>query len=269
MSSKVELGNISDVSLVYLKPFGVMLVTESKKMQLLAISADLIQVLLKANKLVILRGFSAIEKSALVEYAKSFGTLLEWDFGNVMEMRVHQEPKNYLFTEGHVPLHWDGAFHQEPKFLLFNCIVAPRKNNGGETIFANTEMLVDDLSDDEVADLMQHRITYETEKVVHYGGKITVPVIQHHPFSHNKIIRFAEPVKHGLNPVTANVENISLPDSDKLISSLKDKLYESQYCYSHEWENNDFLIADNFSLLHGRNAFNQFSERHLRRIQIL
>jgi alpha-ketoglutarate-dependent taurine dioxygenase len=260
---------IDDLSLIILKPFGVLVVKKSNSIRLSDVSADYIQALLREYKLVVMRGFSAIEKGDLVAYAKTFGSLLEWDFGNVMEMRVHETPKNYLFTEGHVPLHWDGAFHREPHYLLFNCIVAPSNNSGGETFFSDTESFVNDLSVSEIENLQCHRIIYETEKVVHYGGKISVPLIQNHPYKNRKIMRFAEPVLNGLNPVTVSVENVEGSVSEDLIANLAGKLYENKYCYFHTWENNDFLIADNFSLLHGRNAFNQFSERHLRRIQIL
>jgi alpha-ketoglutarate-dependent taurine dioxygenase len=260
---------MSDVSLEYLQPFGVILRNKTSKLLLSDISAKVIESLLHDNKVVILRGFPAIEKNLLVDYAKSFGSLLEWDFGNVMEMIAHDQPKNYLFTEGRVPLHWDGAFHREPRFLLFNCIVSPDKNNGGETFFSNTKLVLNDLSNEITSELSRYRIKYETEKIVHYGGSISVPIIQSHAYLNHKIMRFAEPVMQGLNPVSVNVEDVSQLESNNIISMLADKFYEEKYCYTHGWENNDFLIADNHSLLHGRNAFNKFSERHLRRIQIL
>jgi alpha-ketoglutarate-dependent taurine dioxygenase len=260
---------MNDISLEYLKPFGAILRNNSSKLLLSDISANEIEKLVQNNKIVILRGFPAIEKNALVDYAKSFGSLLEWDFGNVMEMIAHEQPKNYLFTEGRVPLHWDGAFHREPRFLLFNCITAPDQNNGGETFFSNTELVLNNLSDDIKTELSQYRIKYETEKIVHYGGSISVPIIQNHAYWNHRIMRFAEPVMQGLNPVSVNVEDVSLFESGNIITMLANKFYEEQYCYIHSWENNDFLIADNHSLLHGRNAFNKFSARHLRRIQIL
>lgn len=68
------------------------------------------------HKIVLLRGFKPLERDALLNYCQSQAQLLSWDFGPVMEMKVDKQPKNYLFTEGDVPLHWDGAFHQEPRF---------------------------------------------------------------------------------------------------------------------------------------------------------
>ena len=261
--------SLKDITVEPLQPFGVMLINQGGLRRLPDLPAALVRELLWLHKLVILRGFEAIEKAELVDYAKSYGHLLEWDFGNVMEMRVHEAPKNYLFTEGQVPYHWDGAFHQEPRFLLFNCIVAPDKSQGGETFFANTEAFLNDLTAMELDVFRQYRLCYETEKVVHYGGKISVPLIQEHPFLNHNIMRFAEPVSQGLNPVTVHVEGVKATDSDALIAKLAAAFHEPRYRYSHAWETNDFLLADNFSLLHGRNAFNQFSARHLRRIQIL
>jgi alpha-ketoglutarate-dependent taurine dioxygenase len=210
------------------------------------------------------------DKEALLSYAKRMGSLLEWDFGSVMEMRVHEEPKNYLFTHGSVPFHWDGAFHKEPHYLLFYCIEAPLPECGGETIFSNTTLVWEDATEQEKAEWRNIKITYKTEKLAHYGGKITVPLVQEHPFSKETIIRFAEPVgEDNLNPVSISIDGYSLDETNRFIKKMADKFYDAKYCYTHTWDKNDLLIVDNFTFIHGRKAFTNFSPRHLRRIQIL
>ena len=147
--------------------------------------------LVAQHHLVSLRGFDAVEMHALVDYANTIGSLLEWEFGAVMEMRAHAEPKNYLFTHGHVPFHWDGAFHKVPRYLLFHCVEAPVKDSGGETIFSNTSQIWKNATAKEKSAWQQYSLTYKTEKLAHYGGSITQKLVQQHPDSGETILRFA------------------------------------------------------------------------------
>lgn len=254
----------------FLYPFGLMIISKEDQMKEFTqiLSANEVTNLVSQHQLVILRNFK--NSISFVEYAKSIGPLLQWEFGEVMEMKVRDNLENYLFSNSHVPFHWDGAFHQEPRYLLFNCIEAPRKNSGGETLFTNTHLIWEDANILDKERWSQLQMTYRTEKIVHYGGEITVPMIQKHFDTNKTIIRFAEPVPNTLkNPVEVEVSRLQKQESVDFIHHFAKRCYESRYCYTHSWNQNDFIIADNFSLLHARNAFTQFTPRHLRRIQIL
>lgn len=258
------------MAIEFLKPFGIKISAKEAVGFASVVKPDILMQLVKKYHLVVLRDFAALPKEGLVEYAQQLGSLLEWEFGNVMEMKVHTEPANYLFTHGPVPFHWDGAFHREPRYLLFHCIDAPLKNAGGETIFTNTKQIWRKASAKEKTLWSTLRLTYQTEKKAHYGGAITVPLVQTHPDSGKTILRFAERVpKPMLNPVAVSVEDYAQEKTDQFIDDMAKRCYDEKYCYTHIWEANDFLLADNFALLHGRKAFHQFSPRHLRRIQIL
>lgn len=252
--------------LTEMQPFGIKISPKQQGM-LTDLDAGIIKELANQYKIVLLRGFDFIDKETLVNYAKSVGSLLEWDFGSVMEMKAQEEPKNYLFTNGAVPFHWDGAFHQSPHLLLFHCIEASLMNAGGETTFCNTETIWQDASPQDQALWQQVTMTYKTEKLAHYGGNISVPLVQQHPYTKKTVLRFAEPVVAVLNPVEAQA--IGVENSNDFMRTMAARCYNPQNLYQHQWQNNDFLIADNHALIHGRRAFQQFSPRHLRRIQIL
>ncbi|USQ13869.1 TauD/TfdA family dioxygenase [Legionella lytica] len=241
---------------------------EPRCLTMLSLEAILNQV--TEHKIVLLRGFHPLPREALVNYCQSQARLLSWDFGPVMEMKVDTTPKNYLFTEGDVPLHWDGAFHKEPRFLFFNCLQAPETGSGGETVFINTEAAWEAASTTQQAQWRHYALSFHTEKLAHYGGSITRDLINYHPDTQRIILRFAEPVGEDyLNPVTVRVNSKSETESQKILNTLSQHLRQPQFMYQHQWQPGDFLIADNFSLLHGRNAFQRHSPRHLRRIQIL
>lgn len=222
------------------------------------------------EKLVLLRGFQQLDRDRLLSWCQSQARLLSWDFGPVMEMKVDKDTRNYLFTEGDVPLHWDGAFYQEPRFLLFHCIEAPEAGSGGETLFVNTERVWDEASAEEQAQWRLYQLNFATEKLAHYGGHITRNLVNQHPDSGRTMLRFAEPVGETyLNPVTVTVLNQSPMLSSAILAGLSARMRQSAYCYQHQWQAGDYLIADNVSLLHGRHAFHKTTPRHLRRIQIL
>ena len=72
-----------------------------------------------------------------------------------------------------------------------------------------------------------------------------------------------------MNPPELEFTGISEVALDFLHLSLKQALYSPSNFYAHEWQTGDVVIADNFSLLHGREEFVSKSPRHLRRVQVL
>lgn len=215
-------------------------------------------------------GFSDKE---LLTYAEALSShegplserILHWDFGPVMTMKFDPQATNYLFSTEEVPLHWDGAFYREPKALLFYCVESTGK--GGETIFLNTELLWNSLSHDEQKELQKITLTYSTEKKAHYGGEITIPLVQRHPVSGHAILRMAEKVETALNPVTLRITGCA--DAEEFYKRMLVKLHDPEFQYVHEWRAGDLIVCDNFTYLHGRKALKNNLTRSFKRIQIL
>ncbi len=253
-----------------IEPFGLK-ITARRDRAVSRISGSLLDGIVKSEKLVLLRGFDELPREELLAFCTEYpgGGLLHWESGPVMEMKESPDAKNYLFSNERVPFHWDGAFHKEPGYLVFNCIEAPPKGAGGETLFSDTETIWEKASPEERRLWSGIRLTYETGKLAHYGGKITVPMAQRHPRTRHPILRFAEEVTTELNPVSLSVDGIPDESKARFLSSMKEIIYSPEYCYRHQWTKGDLLIADNHALLHGRNAFVRDCARHLRRIQIL
>ena len=221
------------------------------------------------HKLVLVRGLGKIEKRELLALAAPDPArdLVHWNFGPVMEMKVDPKAENYLFSRECVPFHWDGAFHIEPRVLLFHCLEAPNREFGGQTIFSDSEAIWNQASAAQRNVWKKVELTFETEKKAHYGGRITRPLVQHHPDKPATILRFAEPVTTKLNPVSLEVKGLKSEFGD-FLEEMRGLLYGEQFMYEHHWQENDLLLADNFSLLHGRREFSDSSPRHLRRLQI-
>jgi alpha-ketoglutarate-dependent taurine dioxygenase len=251
-----------------LKPFGLLVEVEPGTRAEHLRREDILP-LVSEHKLVLVRGLKPVAKEDLLRFAakEPEKELLQWSFGPVMEMKVDPNAANYLFTHEEVPVHWDGAFHLEPRTLVFHCVCAPEAGAGGETTFVDSENIWNHASTAIRARWRKLELSYETEKKAHYGGRITIPMVQHHPDKPVTILRYAEPVGSELNPVLMNVAGLP-GEKEAFQAEMRELLYAPENLYAHEWQQNDLLLADNFSLLHGRRAFAQASPRHLRRVQI-
>ncbi|MEK2646746.1 TauD/TfdA dioxygenase family protein [Bdellovibrio sp. BCCA] len=253
-----------------LKPFGVCLHFDNTR-TLEQIKKTEIEALLQEHKLILIRGVAKPERDDLLSFCESFpkSKTLNWSFGPVMEMKESEDPQNYLFSREAVPFHWDGAFHFVPDYLVFSCVQAPTNGAGGETLFANTELIFQSAPEERKTLWAQVDLKYETAKLAHYGGSICGPLLQTHPRNGKNILRFAEPVNTKLNPVTLDVIAKAELNADDLVKDLTERIYAAEFCYRHEWQEGDLLLADNHSLVHGRTAFEKNCPRHLRRIQLI
>src|SRR5262249_55989695 len=107
--------------------------------------------------------------------------------------------------------------------------------------------------------------TYATQKVAHYGGTFTSPLLSRHPVSGEEILRFAEPVAD-LNPVSVTMHGL---DGEAFFAGMRRRLRDPSLCHAHAWRVGDVLVADNHALLHGRRPFTRSARRHLRRVNVL
>ena len=259
---------LPDVSLTQMFPFGAVLSAEAPGQDLHSLSLDLLKGLVEEHRVVILRRFAPLGGDEFPNFCRRIGELQEWGFGVVNELRVDSQAKNYLYTNRAVPFHWDGAFAaQIPHYIIFRCDAAP-VGGGGETLFCDTLRLLKAAPGSLVNIWRQIDITYTTEKVVHYGGSFTSPLITQHPTNRREILRFAEPV-FDLNPVSLEVHGLSGLSEPDFLADLRERLYQDALCYRHSWLSGDVVIADNYTLLHGRREFAQADGRQIRRVNVL
>jgi alpha-ketoglutarate-dependent taurine dioxygenase len=252
-----------------IEPFGIVVTTTEPGMDVMSIGTAQIAEWINAYRIAVLRGFAAPEGTRLTDFGKSLGEVLEWDFGSVNDLKVKPDAKNYLYTPAAVPFHWDGAFvGRIPHYIVFHCAEAPDPDAGGETLFTDAVRLVDEAEPAKQALWAKTSITYSTEKVVHYGGSFTSPMLARHPVTGETVMRYAEPVED-LNPVHLDIHGIDPGDRAAFIDDLHARLNDPRLCLAHQWQVGDIVIADNHALLHGRRAFQKSTARHIRRVNVL
>ena len=259
----------SDWSLKQLQPFGLIVSSQQGDGDLRSIPISNLKQWVDDYRVIILRRFASLADTQLPEFCKRLGEILEWDFGAVNELRVKSDARNYLYTNGEVPFHWDGAFvGRVPHYIFFSCDLAPAPGKGGETLFCDTTRLLAQAPLEQRERWEHATITYTTEKIVHYGGTFNSPMICRHPVTGGQVLRFAEPVLD-LNPVELEINGIPEESQSEFLRDMHERLRGDEVCYRHQWQVGDVVIADNYVLLHGRSAFEPDAERKIRRVNIL
>jgi alpha-ketoglutarate-dependent taurine dioxygenase len=252
-----------------LSPFGLVINAETPGASLTDIEPSVLRNKLEEHRVVVLREFAPLVANAFPAYCQKFGEILEWEFGSVNQLRVKEDAQNYLYTNHAVPFHWDGAFvSRVPHYIFFHCDLAPTEGSGGETLFCDSTRVLSYASTECEEQWKQTVITYTTEKVVHYGGTFTSPMVAKHPLNDTLVLRYAEPVDD-INPVELVIHNLSDEEQAKFISNMGHRLNDERVCYAHRWQTGDVVIADNFTLLHGRRAFEHGTVRDIRRVNVL
>lgn len=257
-----------------MRPFGLRLEPAHPDEEVKNIDPGLLRQLVWEERLIVLRGFRTFTGAEdFADFCTGLGEISVWPFGKVLELVERNNPEDHIFDNNYVPLHWDGMYRpQIPEFQLFHCVRAPLSGQGGRTTFSNTVLALENASAEERS-LWQRVTGHYRRKMEFYDSKTVSPVIDAHPLRGFPVIRYNEPPREGfgnfLNPPTLEFSGISREEQDEFHRSLRNALYAPANFYAHEWQEGDVVIADNFSLLHGREAFETKAPRHLRRVHVL
>ncbi len=257
------------------QPFGLLLEPKQSLDNLCDLDIDHLRELVRREHLIVLRGFHTFQDAeSFANYCERWGRISIWPFGKVLELIEQENPEDHIFDNNYVPLHWDGMYRPEiPEFQMFHCVRAPLAQHGGRTTFSNTVIALREASAHDRS--LWHKVTgHYQRKMEFYDSKTVSPVIASHPDRGFSVIRYNEPPseKNGhrfVNPPVLSFSGIEVDELEEFHSSLRNALYAPASFYAHEWRVGDVVIADNYTLLHGREAFVTRSPRHLRRVHVL
>ena len=251
-----------------LDPFGLEVRADKTGEDIRQLKPDRVRDLILEQRVLVFRNFAPLLGKDFPEFCSGFGEVLQFDYGVVNELRSVMEPTNYLYTNSEVPFHWDGAFiGRVPRYIFFHCDEAPPFGSGGETLFSDTTLILNSADPELITEWTKTNVRYSTEKIVHYGGTFTSPVLATHPETGQMVIRFAEPVVD-LNPVDLVIDGMTTARQSAFIADMHKRLHASDVCYRHQWQAGDLVIADNNALLHGRRRFEPNAARRIRRVNV-
>jgi alpha-ketoglutarate-dependent taurine dioxygenase len=254
------------------KPFGI--IVEGKGINIHEVDVTWLRELVWNERLIVLRGFRTFTGAEdFANYCEKWGEVSVWPFGKVLELVERNSPEDHIFDNNYVPLHWDGMYRQQvPEFQLFHCVRAPKSGQGGRTTFSNTVNALEN-ADSNTRQLWEKVTGHYQRKMEFYDSKTVSPIVDTHPLRGHSVIRYNEPPAKGfgdfINPPTLDFTGVSSDEAAEFHQTLRDALYAPENYYAHEWQEGDIVVADNFSLLHGREEFETKAPRHLRRVHVL
>lgn len=257
----------------HLKPFGVLIEPCFLNEYIHHIDIQKLRQIFHQNQLIVLRGFNTFKNTKdFSDYCARWGEISLWPFGKVLELTQKQNPDDHIFDNSYVPLHWDGMYRPfVPEYQIFHCVDSPALNQGGETVFSNTVIALTKLDTQLVEDWKKILVRY-SRKMKFYESVTVSPIITQHPYKNILVIRYNEPPStnnsHFINPPKIEFINVEEYQRENIQYKLSEVLYAPSVFYAHVWKKNDVVIANNFTLLHGRNAFTSGAGRHLWRVHV-
>lgn len=262
------------MKLTQIKPFGLIAEATMPDMTLLDIPKEEIVTLINEFQLIIFRNFNTLADDDYCDFAKQFGNLLAWEFGDILELKIHENPANHIFNAGRVELHWDGCYLDvEPHYNLFQCVNSSDNDSGGKTLFVNAINFWEKSTPKQKELWDSVTVEYSTEKKAHYGGSLKSALFPVNPYNGKKVLRYIEAFNEDsqhINATKVAVEGYSPSESDAFLRELNYRVYQKEVMYEHTWKTGDFLMADNSNLLHGRSRFDSDqASRYIKRINIL
>jgi alpha-ketoglutarate-dependent taurine dioxygenase len=253
-------------------PFGVVVEPLEAHLPITDLDVEWLRELFQKEHLIVLRGFAPFsETDAFSDWCERFGEIALWPFGKVLNLQERANPEDHIFDNSYIPLHWDGMYRPHvPEYQIFHCVNAPISEEGGRTTFSNTIGVLERASASERR--LWEKVTGTYKRVMEFYDSRTVsPIITKHPYRDYSVIRYNEPHREErgrfVNPPQLHFSGISEEEVARFHDSLRSALYAPENFYAHEWRQGDVVIADNFSLLHGREEFVSKSPRHLWRVQ--
>lgn len=257
-----------------LKSFGVVLEASQSGLDVRELELAHLRELFRSEQLIVLRGFRTLNTAEhFSNYCELWGKISVWPFGKVLELIEQKNPADHIFDHNYVPMHWDGMYRpQVPEYQIFHCVDAPQDHQGGRTTFSNTALAVARATP-RTRDLWGRVTGVYERKMEFYHSKTVAPIIAKHPVTGISVLRYCEPAREAdetfVNHSEIEFQGISESESIDFIKSLQDALYAPGNFYAHAWQRGDIVIADNHTLLHGREAFTSGAPRHLRRVHVL
>lgn len=235
-----------------------------------------LRVLLEARGVLLFRGLDMSDKQQL-QFGKTLGTPRHEHGTDITKVSSDKKTSPIFaeYTKGTYFFHFDDTYMQYPALasVLLARTIAP---NGGQTEFANTYAIYEDLPEDEkrYLDTLQAVHSQETiqrkafpnptEFQLGLWGEGAIP-----PTTHPLVWQHASGRKSLLIGETmSRIVGLESATSDALVRRILDLAERPEYRYRHDWQVGDLLVWDNTGTMHRVVPFDLDCGRELLRVKL-
>jgi taurine dioxygenase len=182
-----------------------------------------------------------------------------------------------ILGDGELVWHSDFSFTERPTAarMLMAMEVPPDEKGGSKTTFLNAYAAYDALPEDYRRTLSGKTIKQgniiDTARKLRPGASLHAdirtapgpshPVISTHPETGANLLFLGR--RHA-----AYVNGMSLADSEQFLETLWARGVQERFCYTHSWQQGDFVVWDNRAVIHRRDAFDSTTRRVLYAAQV-
>lgn len=246
--------------------------------------------LLQHFGVVIFRGFNGFDQIRDLEaWYSTRGAPVQWKFGSTHVVRPENEgdhPKSSVTSEEALPFHWD-MVSPPPDMQIDQTVVAYKDyvsrefvlycnfsigNGQGLSTLINSAMVPLTMNGKIRKGMRSTSLAYRTALSYFGGIERTYPVIMNCPWTGNEVVRWWQMWNEQNHPgsvqynYTRIVASETYEDVDKLEAILTDHCLTDSSHFTHEFLAGDIALVNNYTMLHGRTAFE--GRRELWRIQL-
>jgi len=182
-----------------------------------------------------------------------------------------------ILGDGELVWHSDFSFTERPTAarMLMAMEVPSEVNGGSHTTFLNAYAAYDALPEDYKRTLsgksikqgniidtaLKLRPGVSLDDDIRTAPGASHPVISTHPETGANLLFLGR--RHA-----AYVNGLPLPDSEKFLEALWARGVQERFCYTHHWQQGDFVVWDNRAVIHRRDAFDPATRRVLYAAQV-
>jgi gamma-butyrobetaine dioxygenase len=203
-----------------------------------------------------------VDINSIITVASVFGIIQETNYGKVFDVKAETQASNLAFTSAALSLHTDNPYRQ-PTPPGFQCLLCLQPaTEGGVTVFADGFQAAKEL---ERTNFESFNILTSTNVTFRYADKHSQltssrPVIELD--SSFKTIKSLAVNNRSLAPLDPQH-----PELYKALGDFQKLLNDKKFGFSIKLEKGDFILWDNFRILHGRSSYeldaNEDTQRHL------